>query len=48
MAVEFKFSIFEATDVNFGIVFEKELNVDSRVADIFDFELLLIDVAKFS
>ena len=44
MAVEFTLGIFEAILINFGVVFEVELNIDCRVANIFDLDIFLVNV----
>ena len=44
MTVELSFGIFEAVEVDFGIILEVEVNIDCRVADVFDFYIFFIDV----
>lgn len=44
VAVEFTLGIFEAILINFGVVFEVELNIDCRVANIFDLDIFLVNV----
>ena len=44
MAVELGFGIFEAVGVDFGVIFEVEVNIDCRVPNVLDFDIFLVDV----
>ena len=44
VTIELTLCIFEAVLINFRIVFEVELDVDCRVANIFDLDIFFVDV----
>lgn len=46
MTVKLDFGIFESVLVDFGLIFEVKLHIDSRVAYIFDFNILFIDIVE--
>jgi hypothetical protein len=46
MAVKLEFGIFEPMRVDFGLIFEVKFNIDCRVADVFEFDFLLVDVVE--
>ena len=46
MAIELDFGIFDGVVIDFGMVFEFELNIDCGISYIFDFDVLLLDVIE--
>jgi hypothetical protein len=44
VTIKFEFGIFEATGIDFSSIFEVKLKIDSRIANIFDFDLFSFDI----